>query len=581
MSRVWFIDDLARFNKECKTIENLVEEVEWLQNATWAIEEACLVLLATIKVGGCDYSIKMVYPTHFPAVPPTVYPQDLSQRWSEHQYLSGALCLEWRPDTWHPSLSGAALLTSTHSLLKQEKALKEHEELIIPSEHRTTLGQNLRFKYLRLLAQSGLCSLVNSISAQETYYFDFFLNSPAESFIAFITNVTNHDDCIVWQDESLPAYIKESCFRGLVCHEILSKRQIYSLNSVKDLLNYISNIDIKIQKLANFNKHWTGLLVFDLDDHIHFLLISLSNPHKLWRAETIILDSPRENLRLPSWSLFDNTKKIGIVGLGSVGSKVAVSLARSNVNNFFFVDDDILLPENIYRNQLDWRYVGEHKVNAVKDSIERILAVSNIETSVFNVGGQEPASALERVLKKLSQCDLIIDTTADSLAFNLISYTARQNQIPMIWGEVFGGGIGIFLARSRPGIEPSPQIMRSIFHEYLKNKEPISLHSQNDPYTYEDNHREIMAATDSEVSVLASFLAKMVLDVLANGASSHFPYPMYIVGLQKQWFFTAPFHTIPISMDSLKNEPKIDEITSEIEKSSLLLLKEIISQKLP
>lgn len=578
MSRVWFLDNLARFNKERQAVENLVEQVEWLQNVTWAMEEACLVLLATIQVGDCDYSIKMVYPTHFPAVPPTVYPQDLSQRWSEHQYLRGALCLEWRPDTWHSSLSGADLITSAHSLLKKEKALKKNGELTIPSEHKATLGQNLRFKYLRLLAQSELCPLVNLISAEEAYYFDFSLNSPAESFIVFILNITKQDDCIVWQDRSLPAYIKKPTFRGLICHQTLSKRQIYNLESAKDLLDYIGDIDTKMQSLAKSKKPWTGLLVSDTDGEIHFFLISPSNPIKLWRAETIILESCQENLRLPPWSLIESTPKIGIVGLGSVGSKIAVSLARSNINSFFFVDDDILLPENIYRNQLDWSYVGEHKVNAVKNSIERIIAVSNIETSILNIGGQESSSALEGVLKKIGQCDLIIDATANSSAFNILSYTAQQHQTPMIWGEVFGGGIGIFMARSRPGVEPSPQIMRSVFHDFLKNQESLWPHSQNAPYTYEANNGQIVTATDAEVSVLAGFLTQMTLDILANGTSSHFPHPMYIVGLQEKWCFKAPFHTVPISLNSLENELNIDDTDSEIDESSLRFLEEIISR---
>jgi hypothetical protein len=47
-----------------------------------------------------------------------------------------------------------------------------------------------------------------------------------------------------------------------------------------------------------------------------------------------------EGQRIPSEFERLRDKKIGIVGLGSVGSKVAVSLARSGVRNFILIDDD-------------------------------------------------------------------------------------------------------------------------------------------------------------------------------------------------------------------------------------------------
>ena len=46
-------------------------------------------------------------------------------------------------------------------------------------------------------------------------------------------------------------------------------------------------------------------------------------------------------------------KKVGIVGCGSLGSKVAASLARSGVAEFVLVDEDVLKTGNLVRNELD------------------------------------------------------------------------------------------------------------------------------------------------------------------------------------------------------------------------------------
>ena len=42
------------------------------------------------------------------------------------------------------------------------------------------------------------------------------------------------------------------------------------------------------------------------------------------------------------------------------------------MGEFYLVDDDILLPENLVRNDLDWREVALHKVDALADKVEYV-----------------------------------------------------------------------------------------------------------------------------------------------------------------------------------------------------------------
>ena len=62
-------------------------------------------------------------------------------------------------------------------------------------------------------------------------------------------------------------------------------------------------------------------------------------------------------------------KKVGIVGLGSGGGFVALSLAMSGVANFALVDSDILEAGNVTRHVADLRYIGQNKAAAVGDLI--------------------------------------------------------------------------------------------------------------------------------------------------------------------------------------------------------------------
>ena len=64
--------------------------------------------------------------------------------------------------------------------------------------------------------------------------------------------------------------------------------------------------------------------------------------------------------------------RVIIVGCGSVGSFVALELARSGVGHFLLIDNDILMHHNVCRHQCGLGDVGRWKVNAVRDRILNI-----------------------------------------------------------------------------------------------------------------------------------------------------------------------------------------------------------------
>jgi len=66
-----------------------------------------------------------------------------------------------------------------------------------------------------------------------------------------------------------------------------------------------------------------------------------------------------------------------ILGCGSVGSLVALELARSGVGRFVLVDNDILAFHNLCRHQCGIDDVGAFKVHVLRD---RILAINPFAT---------------------------------------------------------------------------------------------------------------------------------------------------------------------------------------------------------
>ena len=71
---------------------------------------------------------------------------------------------------------------------------------------------------------------------------------------------------------------------------------------------------------------------------------------------------------------------VGIMGLGGLGSLVAIALARVGVGELILVDFDLVEPSNLNRQQYYVDQVGEKKTAALKDNLCRVNPYLQIET---------------------------------------------------------------------------------------------------------------------------------------------------------------------------------------------------------
>jgi molybdopterin/thiamine biosynthesis adenylyltransferase len=110
-------------------------------------------------------------------------------------------------------------------------------------------------------------------------------------------------------------------------------------------------------------------------------------------------------------------KRVGIIGLGSGGGFVALSLAMSGVGAFVLVDNDVIEPNNIVRHVADSRYVGRPKVEVVGELIrernpkaavtahvgrieEHLGALDGLDLVVCGVDGENPKYVLNQACLK-------------------------------------------------------------------------------------------------------------------------------------------------------------------------------------
>lgn len=103
-----------------------------------------------------------------------------------------------------------------------------------------------------------------------------------------------------------------------------------------------------------------------------------------------------------------STHKIGVVGLGSVGSGVLPILVRAGFSKFVLIDGDSLEAANIGRHWLGDPHVGMNKAKACEIELKRMFPW----VQVIHAGEQDWFSN-ERSICELKQCDLIISSTGE------------------------------------------------------------------------------------------------------------------------------------------------------------------------
>ena len=555
---MWFRTNLARLHKEQKSIAALLAEVDWLSLADWKLyNKETLYFVADIEAHGHRYPVAMLYPANYPANPPTVLPQEANQHWSTHQYgYGGELCLEWGPDNWREEITGAEILRSAHKLLFTENP-KEKGLLprTVPSRHSLSLGQELRSTLWRFVVNDAFISYTRSLPKNACGMAEFWIMCNRNRVTAFARSLTLVNGNI-WNNTTLPKELEKTTIQ-IECRFFKTDLEVNSLN-FSSLNSLISALKSQNPNASQRMSTPTSLVLFSSGGKLY--LFSVLDSKKWVKFANVNISGEKGNSRLRGEFLKLKTKKVGIVGVGSAGSKIAISLARTGIRDFLLVDHDVLLQENICRHELNWEDVGQHKVDGIAHQLKLITGDVNVECYPFKLSGQEATAIMDNILSQLGACDLIIDATADPITFNQLSTVACQQQTPMVWLEILEGGIGGMIARFRPNRDPDPKTIRTHFiNVYSEKYDAPNIRETVDYMAVNDEGRVIMAS-DADVAVIAANATRLALDILIEREPSEFPYSLYLIGLTGGQIFDQPFNTIPVNLEHVQStitEPEL------------------------
>jgi hypothetical protein len=563
----WYFEDLLRVKHENDAINALVDEGIGVENVRWRLAaNAALRVEADLRVGTDVRSVALTYPLIFPNAPPTVRPIGEHTEWGGHQYLAnGELCLEYRPDNWHPDYTGAMMLRSALALMKADVGETHQSAWDLPSAHVETPASEIRRKWVRFALTAEAQQRLGQLDSNRKLSLRRAV-LPG-NYMLVLATITEPDGK-VWSDAALPGDITENAtLEGVAVPVPAGDPRL-------DLIPILLKSDGNSQLLWNlFAPAYTDdgidrCLVLVVDGAVR-AFVARAGGKRPFEAGLVL---PDPGVRLPPSHAALAHQKIAILGCGSMGSKIATSLARSGAKKFILVDEDVLKLENLVRNDLDAQAIGGQKTDALAQRLKRVAAGVEVKTHDFEIGGQASGTQSDAIVRELALADIIIDATGSHEAFNCAAAAAKLNGKTMFWGRVFAGGYGGLIARSRSKLDPNPFDAREMINQWCQNPEFPEPPKAAKDYAAQTTKGVPMVADDADVTVIASHLVRFVIDTATGADPSEFESSAYMIGLRKEWIFQYPFDTWPINLGPELPATTVSTVTAETAGTVRMLL---------
>lgn len=552
---LWWHSNQARLSAEKAGLAALEASQLWLENLDWKLDDQFrLVVFFDLILAHDRFALKLIYHNTFPSSPPSVRPVD-STRLSDHQYLaSGDLCLQIRPDNWRPEFTGAQMVESAYNLFCEEAPDVDGNTHTAPSEH--ALDPTIRYRntVLRFYV-TPVTAFMLAVGAGKISEVSVNLNWCADEFaIATIASCMVGEEVLDIPDipKALKADTYQKRFKLLKIEMPVSKVPAETKTDLVDALGEAAALADDID----------GWLLLDTEGALT-LIRALSDDDALLHYRTIY--QPVGENRTGDIRANLAKKRVGLVGLGSLGSKIAVSLARAGVSSFILVDGDVLHGGNLERHDGDWRDVGLHKVDMVARRLKLILPNVEVSTRRTAIGAQVSSDEAGNVDSALGNCDLIIDASADPDAFTHLAGLALLSDKALLWGSVYAGGLGGEIARSRPHLDPSPYDVRDAITAFERAQTEDPPERIGESYGA-DGPVGPWIASDADVSTVAAHMSALALDTISKREPSRFDAPAYLIGHDRFWFFKAPFHVQPVIANAPLRKPVSTAEEDQVEK---------------
>jgi len=225
-----------------------------------------------------------------------------------------------------------------------------------------------------------------------------------------------------------------------------------------------------------------------------------------------------------------------LVGLGALGSGVALELARAGVSRFMLVDPDSYKADNVVRQAVDLRWSGIPKVSAIQASIHDINPLAEVKVFPVKLGHALPYEHAKQAenndtvsvfAESVQQYDLIISTVANMEVDYIINEIALAHNKPSIFSSVLNGSWGGFVFSSLPGsacLECYGHHKDDYRLKRVDNKVGDVNHDGTNEALYARGCNEpTFTGTGFDAGIISNLTTRMAVQILLKGHEGAYP----------------------------------------------------------
>jgi len=239
----------------------------------------------------------------------------------------------------------------------------------------------------------------------------------------------------------------------------------------KELIELVSKINpsLKTPSFNKFGKNGIDIvgIVFPEEQHerkksLNWLFVIRRKKKlgtKKYLNNTSIIRSDyytRDNLSIRTPRLVGiEDKRVLLVGVGALGSHVALQLARSGVKNLTVVDSDHLQAGNLPRWLPAFDFIGMPKTVAIANILARDYPFLRCEGINFKIGAGvdiphqgKLLNSHDFLIELIKKSDLVIDCTAESNVSHYLSNLCSLLKKSFVWATATTGGWGGIVGKS-------------------------------------------------------------------------------------------------------------------------------------
>jgi len=208
-------------------------------------------------------------------------------------------------------------------------------------------------------------------------------------------------------------------------------------------------------------------------------------------------------------------KRVLVIGLGSVGSHIAIELAKSGITRFNLIDHDRLVVGNVVRHVAGVSHVGRYKTRAMAQLIKDKNPYAEIRTWEEKVSWEN----VEQVRQVVREADIIICVTDNRPSRLIINRLCVEEQKPCVFAGAFLRACGGQVLFVRPHVSPCYQCFCALLPEQAENEE-ISNPEQAERIAYADRPVAIEPGLSTDIAPISLMVVKLVIQELVKGTET-------------------------------------------------------------